>query len=182
MLTFMSLGCGIVLETGSKVKIVKAGDRVLLSFRYCKSCYFCKKGSLPYCSTFTPLNLGLGNQPRTFASDKDGAPVKGFFFGQSSFSEVAIVSETSIVNVSSLIQTDDELKSLSPLGCGLQTGAGAIMNLRDLNNDDSLAVFGLGAVGLAAITVRLMSNPSAHITELESKGCQGARSRNYYSD
>ncbi|KAL2683150.1 hypothetical protein Neosp_007617 [[Neocosmospora] mangrovei] len=144
-------GCGIVLDIGSKVTAAKVGDRVLLSFRSCKSCTFCNKGQPSYCSTFTPLNMGLGSHPRTFATDKDGLPVKGFFFGQSSFCEIATVSETSVGNVSDDVQTDDDLKLLSPLGCGLQTGAGAIMKLQDLNEDDSVAIFGLGAVGLAAV-------------------------------
>ncbi|EEU36571.1 uncharacterized protein NECHADRAFT_42374 [Fusarium vanettenii 77-13-4] len=138
-------GCGIVLDIGSKVTAAKVGDRVLLSFRSCKSCTFCNKGEPSYCSTFTPLNMGLGSHPRTFATDKEGLPVKGFFFGQSSFCEITTVSETSVVNVSDHVQTDDDLKLLSPLGCGLQTGAGAIMKLQDLNEDDSVAIVGLGA-------------------------------------
>ncbi|KAF4964458.1 hypothetical protein FSARC_7644 [Fusarium sarcochroum] len=144
-------GCGIVLETGPEVKVAKAGDRVLLSFRSCESCHFCKKGHLPYCSMFTPLNMGLGDHPRNFANDQENTPVKGFFFGQSSFSEITIVSEMSVINVSDLIETEDELKLLSPLGCGLQTGAGAIMKLQHLTEEDSVAIFGLGAVGLAAV-------------------------------
>lgn len=153
MLIVIFSGCGIVLEVGSEVKVAKAGDKVLLSFRSCKSCFFCKTGNPPYCSMFSPLNMGLGDHPRDFATDDKGVPVKGFFFGQSSFSEIAIVSESSVVNVTGCIEKDEELKLLSPLGCGLQTGAGAVMNLQNLTEDDSIVIFGLGAVGLAAITV-----------------------------
>ncbi|KAF7532757.1 hypothetical protein G7054_g7702 [Neopestalotiopsis clavispora] len=144
-------GCGIVLDVGTKVEIAKIGDRVLLSFRSCKDCFFCKNGHPSYCSMFTPLNMGLGEYPREFAIDGSGASVKGFFFGQSSFSEVTIVSEASIVNMSGYIETNEELKLLSPLGCGMQTGAGAIMQLQGLADNDSIAIFGLGAVGFAAV-------------------------------
>ncbi|ETS85872.1 hypothetical protein PFICI_03897 [Pestalotiopsis fici W106-1] len=144
-------GCGIVLDVGPKVKVAKVGDRVLLSFRFCKDCFFCKNGHPSYCSMFTPLNMGFGDYPREFATGTDGASVKGFFFGQSSFSEVTIVSETSVINMSGYVDTDEELKLLAPLGCGMQTGAGAVMQLQSLDEDDSIAIFGLGAVGFSAV-------------------------------
>lgn len=150
------------------MEVAKVGDRVLLSFRSCKECFFCKNGHPSYCSMFTPLNMGLGDCPREFATGTDGASVKGFFFGQSSFSEVTIVSETSVVNMSEHVNTDEELKLLSPLGCGMQTGAGAIMQLQSLDEDDSIAIFGLGAVGFSAVAVCL-TDPCDSIRAYQAK-------------
>lgn len=126
--------------------------------------------------------MGLGSHPRTFATDKEGLPVKGFFFGQSSFCEMTIVSEMSVVNVSGYVQTDDDLKLLSPLGCGLQTGAGAIMKLQDLNEDDSIAIFGLGAVGLASVAVCSRTKRAlAFLYKLtSSKGFENSKNQNCY--
>ena len=97
--------------------------------------------------------MGLDGYPRDVATDEEVAPVKGSFFGQSSFSEVTIISERSIVNVSGHFHADEELKLLLPLGCGLRTGAGAIIKLRDLSTDNSVANFGPGAIRLAAVVV-----------------------------
>ncbi|CAI7604815.1 unnamed protein product [Penicillium manginii] len=77
----------------------------------------------------------------------DGSPISGNFFGQSSFSKTAIVSKSSIVKV----PPNTPLQLLAPLGCGLQTGAGAIFNILNLSKGSSVVVFGTGAVGMAAI-------------------------------
>ena len=69
------------------------------------------------------------------------------FFGQSSFSKIAIVNGRTIVRVP---QTTD-LALFAPLGCGIQTGAGAVLNTLDVREGQSLAVFGVGAVGLSSI-------------------------------
>lgn len=79
--------------------------------------------------------------------------INGSFFGQSSFSSVALAKESSVVNVSSLVKDREELKMMAPLGCGLQTGAGTLLRVAKATSEDSVAVLGLGGVGLAAIMV-----------------------------
>ena len=79
--------------------------------------------------------------------------VAGEFFGQSSFSKFAIASESSVVNVQGLVKGKEELKLFAPLGCGLQTGAASVLNRAQAKKGDSVAVIGLGGVGMAAIMV-----------------------------
>jgi aryl-alcohol dehydrogenase len=73
--------------------------------------------------------------------------VRGHFFGQSSFATHSLVTERNLVRVS----RDLPLEVLAPLGCGMQTGAGTVMNSLKVSDGKSLAVFGTGAVGLAAV-------------------------------
>jgi aryl-alcohol dehydrogenase/geraniol dehydrogenase (NAD+) len=78
---------------------------------------------------------------------QDGRPVHGMFFGQSSFATYAIARSVNTVKVGD----DVPLELLGPLGCGIQTGAGAVLNSLQLRATDSLAIFGGGAVGLSAL-------------------------------
>lgn len=118
ILTRKSLGAGIVVEVGSEVN-AKPGDSVLLSFAYCGGCEQCLTKHPAYCESFVIANyVGGGGVFKSF----DGTDVAGTFFGQSSFSNLTIVAESSIVNVSRIINSEDELKLFAPLGCGLQTG------------------------------------------------------------
>jgi Zn-dependent alcohol dehydrogenase len=84
-----------------------------------------------------------------------GGKSAGVFFGQSSFSNLSIVKKSSVVNVSSLVKGDEELKLFAPLGCGIQTGAGTVDNLAGAGPKDVVVILGLGGVGLAAIMVSL---------------------------
>lgn len=129
--------------------VAKPGDPVLLSYDYCGGgCAVCKAGNQTYCLEFNPRNF-LGNQ--CFSTSGDKPDIYGSFFGQSSFASMSVVSEKSVVNAKDLIKNDDELKLYSPLGCGIQTGAGAIANVAKPGPDDSVAVIGLGGVGLSAL-------------------------------
>lgn len=83
---------------------------------------------------------------------KDGeATIPGAFFGQSSFASLSVVKECSVVNATSLVSSKEELQLLSPLGCGIQTGAGTVINVAQAGEQDVVCVMGLGGVGLAAI-------------------------------
>jgi Zn-dependent alcohol dehydrogenase len=88
------------------------------------------------------------------ARSKDGEEIWARFFGQSSFSGYSVVAESSIVNAKSLRVSDDELKLFAPLGCGLQTGMGAIENVAEAGLNDVVVILGLGGVGLASLMVR----------------------------
>jgi Zn-dependent alcohol dehydrogenase len=75
----------------------------------------------------------------------------GGFFGQSSFANYTIAAENSVVNVKGLVESTDELRLLAPLGCGIQTGHGTITNVANAQTESTVAIIGLGGVGLSAI-------------------------------
>jgi Zn-dependent alcohol dehydrogenase len=75
------------------------------------------------------------------------------FFGQSSFSHYSIVAEQSVINVESILKSDDELKLFAPLGCGIQTGMGIIQNITQPKLRDVIVILGMGAVGMGTLMV-----------------------------
>ncbi|HKS45952.1 MAG TPA: NAD(P)-dependent alcohol dehydrogenase [Amycolatopsis sp.] len=141
-------GAGIVEQTGSGVTKVQPGDKVLLSFTSCGHCTGCRDGHPAYCDTWLPSNLINGTRNNgTPTVQRDGVPIGGHFFGQSSFAELALADERSVVKV----DPGADLATLAPLGCSVQTGFGAVWNILAPKPGASLAVFGTGAVGLASI-------------------------------
>lgn len=97
-------------------------------------------------------------RPVSKSAEDASSPAKGYFgqyFGQSSFSSYTHVNSSSVVSVKGIVETEEDLKMLAPLGCGLQTGAGAITNIAAAGKWDDVVVLGLGGVGLAAVMVRL---------------------------
>ncbi|KAM3498640.1 hypothetical protein MY10362_008051 [Beauveria mimosiformis] len=77
--------------------------------------------------------------------------IGGRFFGQSSLARHSVVSDKCVVNVSGLGLSKDDLKLLAPLGCGLQTGSGTVVNVAKAGPRDYVTVAGMGGVGLAAV-------------------------------
>jgi Zn-dependent alcohol dehydrogenase len=146
-------GSGYVREIGPGVTVAKPGDAVLLSYAFCTSCDSCASAHHSHCTAFNELNFG--KQPGVFgaASDNDASipTVPGAFFGQSSFASLSIARECSVVNASSLVSSKEELQLLSPLGCGVQTGAGTVINVAQASEKDVVCVLGLGGVGLSAV-------------------------------
>jgi Zn-dependent alcohol dehydrogenase len=132
------------------VTVAKVGDPVILSFDFCSKCKQCKAGMPSYCREFSPLNI---TDSATISHDAHGNSISGGFFGQSSFTNLAIVRTNCIVNVSNLVNGREELELFAPLGCGLQTGSANITNLGNPQEGSSVAIIGLGGVGLAAIMV-----------------------------
>jgi aryl-alcohol dehydrogenase len=147
-------GSGVVEAVGEAVRAVRPGDHVLLSFAACGLCANCLSGQPYYCSEFEARNLS-GRYPdgSTGAADAKGAPVSSRWFGQSSFAQYAVATERNAV----VVDKDLPLELLGPLGCGLQTGAGAVLNEMRLAPGQSLAVFGAGTVGLAAVMAARLS-------------------------
>ncbi|KAM0418764.1 hypothetical protein ACHAPT_012274 [Fusarium lateritium] len=143
-------GAGFVRAVGSKITKVKPGDAVLLSFAFCTQCHNCKFGAPGYCHEFSALNFTGINKAFQFPNNAE-QNVGGSFFGQSSFSKLSRVQETSLVNVSQSVRNKNDLKLLAPLGCGIQTGAGTVTELAGAKPNDKVAIIGLGGVGLAAI-------------------------------
>lgn len=148
------VGAGYVKEVGSKVTVAKVGDPVVLSFASCKTCHSCSTGHPAYCEQFFGSNFPI-NSGTYVASD--GSNVGGGFFGQSSFSKLAVAKEISVVNLSGLVKDVEELKLFAPLGCGLQTGAASVFNRARTTARDTVAVVGLGGVGMAAIMASCFS-------------------------
>jgi aryl-alcohol dehydrogenase len=141
-------GAGVVEQVGPGVTKVAPGDKVLLSFTSCGSCAACRGGHPAYCETWLFRNLISGaRDDGTSTVHRDGAAIGGHFFGQSSFAAHALADERSVVKVSA----DADLSVLAPLGCGVQTGFGAVWNVLRPGAGDTLAVFGAGAVGLSAV-------------------------------
>ena len=138
-------GAGVVELTGSKVKSVRSGNHVILSYQSCGTCHQCKSGRPTKCRRFYELNFGFHRIDGSNALEKNG--VRGHFLGQSSFASHVLATDRNMVKVSRKLP----LKVFAPLGCGIQTGAGTVMNLLRIVKGESVAVFGTGAVGLAAV-------------------------------
>jgi Zn-dependent alcohol dehydrogenase len=132
-------GSGVVERVGSSVTHVKEGDKVLLSFDFCgkDECRACVDETPGYCGEFHSRNIF--SVPDVYQT-KDGMSAGGLFFGQSSFSKMALVKSTSALNVSHLVKDEEELKLFSPMGCGFQTGAAAVTELADVAGRDEIAV------------------------------------------
>jgi Zn-dependent alcohol dehydrogenase len=129
------------------------GDPVLLSFASCSNCQICTSGHPSHCIKAGELNfVGQHDFYDESASSSTETPsTRGSFFGQSSFSNLTIANETSVVNAKALIKSEQELKLFAPLGCGIQTGSGTIVNVANATADDTVAILGLGGVGLSGI-------------------------------
>jgi aryl-alcohol dehydrogenase len=138
-------GAGVVEKVGKTIKSVAPGDHVILSYLSCGRCPQCRRGRPWECRYLYEANFGLKRRDGSNALQRSG--VRGHFFGQSSFATHSLASERNIVKIS----RDLPLDILSPLGCGMQTGAGTVMNTLAVPKGASIAVFGTGSVGMAAI-------------------------------
>lgn len=148
-------GSGIVERVGSQVTNVAPGDHVVLGFNSCGACGQCLSGHPAYCTSFYAADFGgrrLSDGTAAF-HDANGEPVSSHFFGQSSFSALSNVAERCVVKVA----PSTPLELLGPLGCGLQTGAGAVLNVLKPWAGSSFALFGTGAVGLSGLMAAVAS-------------------------
>jgi aryl-alcohol dehydrogenase len=141
-------GAGIVEKVGSAVSKVAPGDHVVLTFASCGVCPNCLKGQYGYCPDLYGRNFsGARPDGSSPCCSVHGGRLSGYFFGQSSFAEYAVATERNVVK----IRSDVPIELMGPLGCGIQTGAGAVINALKPGAGSSIAVFGAGSVGLAAI-------------------------------
>jgi aryl-alcohol dehydrogenase len=141
-------GSGVVEAIGPGVRSVAPGDHVVLSYDSCGGCAACLSSAASYCDQFMARNLaGVRVDGTTGATDSAGLPVAARWFGQSSFASHAIATERNVVAVDASLP----LEMLGPLGCSLQTGAGSVLTALGVRPATSIAVFGTGAVGLAAV-------------------------------
>jgi aryl-alcohol dehydrogenase len=140
-------GAGVVEAIGDSVTSVQPGDHVVLAAAYCGHCTRCRRGEMAYCENVMAADFGGRRLDGSTALSSDGEPISSHFFGQSSFATYSNVVEECVVRV----DPDVDLAHLGPLGCGINTGAGAVLNELRPEIGSSLAVFGAGAVGNAAI-------------------------------
>ncbi|WP_433463520.1 NAD(P)-dependent alcohol dehydrogenase [Spirillospora sp. CA-128828] len=141
-------GAGVIEQIGPGVTKVAPGDKVLLTFTSCAHCAACRAGHPAYCDTWLPRNLiGGARDDGSATLFRGGDPIGGRFFGQSSFARHALADERSVIRV----DADAPLEMLAPLGCGVQTGFGAVWNVLCPTPGSTLVVFGAGAVGLSAV-------------------------------
>lgn len=141
-------GAGIVEQVGEHVTSVQPGDHVVLSFDSCGTCKNCQMDRPAYCREFYVRNFTgecLGSEAAIH--DEGGHNLHRRFFGQSSFGSHALVAERSAVK----IVKDVPIALMGPLGCGIQTGAGSVLNALRPEKGSSIAIFGAGSVGLAAL-------------------------------
>ena len=150
-------GAGIVEKVGVGVEEFKPGDRVGITFASCGSCPCCQKAKPYVCKNFNKINFG-GIQPdgTSRLKTRDGQ-VLSTFFGQSSFATYAVVNQRSAVKVT---DPDIDLAYVAPIGCGIQTGAGAVLNRLRPEFGSTIAVFGCGTVGMSAIMAAKIANCS----------------------
>lgn len=140
-------GVGIVEKVGPGVMDIQVGDHVVMSYPSCGICDACRKGHPYACKYSSRLFWGGAYFDGTKAlKDKDGTDVS-VMFGQGSFAEYAIANTRYCIKV----DPEVDLKVLSSLGCGIQTGASSVINVMHPLGGDSVVVFGTGAVGLAAV-------------------------------
>lgn len=141
-------GAGIVERVGSAVTNVEAGDHVIMSYHSCGECPSCDADLNPYCVDFMQDNVsGLRLNGTRALEHATIDNISGSYHQQSAFAEYSIATDRNTIKV----DKDLPLEYLGPLGCGFMTGAGAIINKMKPTKGSTIAVFGAGAVGFAAI-------------------------------
>lgn len=143
-------GTGVVEAVGTGVTDFTEGDRVMASYASCGTCRTCLQGRPFNCEAFNDLNFALTRADGSYKATLEGAPLGASFFGQSSFATHSLVAARDLTKVPDWVAVEDE-HLLGPLGCGVQTGAGAVLNVLRPGPLDSIVVAGTGAVGLSAV-------------------------------
>lgn len=141
-------GAGVIEAVGENVKDLAVGDHVVLTFLTCGHCHPCTDGHPSYCEQYGLLNF-YTRRPDGSAtiSTPEGDALGGAFFSQSSFATYAVANQRNAIKV----RKDAPIELMGPLGCGLSTGAGTVFNVLKPEPTATLAVFGTGALGSAAI-------------------------------
>ena len=146
-IVFSHEGAGIVEAVGTTVSTLRKGDHVILSYDSCGVCESCRDRHPMYCREVFQRNFSGHRPDGTTALSNGTEKIHSHFFGQSSFATWSLATKENAMKVSKEIP----LELLGPLGCGVQTGAGAVVNSLRVQAGDRFAVFGAGAVGLSAV-------------------------------
>ncbi|MDR0575588.1 MAG: NAD(P)-dependent alcohol dehydrogenase [Tannerella sp.] len=153
-------GVGVVEEVGSEVTSLKKGDRVIMSFPSCGKCDYCHEDRPYACDRLNTLFFDGTYNDGTKRFSRNGTEISSFF-GQGSFADHVVIDARNAVKAD--VDTDEDLACLCSLGCGVQTGAGAILNRIKPKKGTSIAVFGCGGVGMSAIMAAAIAGCSTII-------------------
>ena len=146
-------GAGVVEEVGSGVKGLSPGDHVIpLYTAECRECKFCLSGRTNLCQRVRETQ-GRGVMPDGTSRLSHGGRMLHHYMGTSTFAECTIVPEISLAR----IRTDAPLDKVCLLGCGVTTGIGAVLNTAKVRPGESVAIFGLGGIGLSVVQGAVMS-------------------------
>lgn len=145
-------GAGIVEAVGEQARAVRPGQRVLLMSPSCGHCRKCTTGRPAMC-TEVALRWGGSRVDGSPALRDEVGPISGRMLGQSSFATVVNVEERTVLPV----DTDIPDTTLAPFGCGVVTGAGAVLNVLRPEAGSTVVVLGVGAVGLSAVMAAALS-------------------------
>jgi len=167
-------GAGVVKAIGSMVTNIEVGNHVVLSFDSCGECSYCLRGHPAWCDTYRLRNF-QGGPPDACAPviDANGNEIKARWFAQSSFAGYSLATSRNAV----VVDPSLPIELLGPLGCGFLTGAGAVLSATKVQPSSNVAVFGAGAVGLAAVMAARMriSLPSIFMTIVSRSPAKLAR-------
>ena len=165
-------GAGVVEAVGSAVHTLQPGDHVVLSYASCGVCESCLGGYPFYCREGFQRNFSGQRSDGTTSLSNGAEKIHSHFFCQSSFATWALCTEANAVKV----PREAPLELLGPLGCGIQTGAGAVINALRVQAGDRFAVFGVGPVGLSAVmAARLVGASVVIAVDLNESRLETAR-------
>lgn len=139
-------GAGVVEEVGSAVSHLRPGDHVVLCGDSCGHCSSCQRGMPFYCDEFAARNLTGERTDGSTCLSCEGEPVRGRFVSQSSFSTRVLAAGRGAIK----IPEEAPLELMGPLGCGMTTGVGTVVNALKPHPGSKIAIFGAGTVGIAA--------------------------------
>src|SRR6201981_3369766 len=140
-------GAGIIEEVGAAVADLAPGDPVVISFPWCGECGPCRAARISYCERARPLKSSGRRADGSIPVSRTGDAGFSRFFQQSPFADFPLAPAKDVVK----IRRDAPIEMMGPLGCGVQTGAGAVLNVMQPAAGQSIAVYGVGGVGLAGL-------------------------------
>ena len=165
-------GAGVVERVGAAVRKVAPGDRVLMASPACGVCSACARGLPGYCADSRRIKFGGRLRDGRVPLQRNGQPVSGAFFQQSSFATHALATEGNVVKVPPQVP----LELAAAFACGVNTGAGAVFNVLKPPAGSSIAIFGAGAVGLAALmAARIAGCSTIAVVDLHDNRLELAR-------
>lgn len=146
-------GAGVVVEVGPQVRHIEVGDHVIpLYIPECGHCKFCTSKKTNLCQAIRDTQ-GKGVMPDGTSRFRLGSQVIYHYMGTSTFSEYTVLPEIAVAKISKIAP----LEKVCLLGCGITTGIGAVLNTAKVERGSSVAVFGLGGIGLSVIQGAVMA-------------------------